>query len=123
MTDTIKAGKLEFLLEFRGERKDEDGGPTMRVLGPVDGKNVELLRFDMFRISPHYHYAPGGVNLRYSLDPVLLGDGISWVMDVISHKLPELLAKAGYPTLATPTTVAEIRKALPEIEALWRTQH
>lgn len=122
MTDTIKAGKLEFFLEFRGERKDEDGGPSMQVLGMVDGQNVQLLRFDMFRISPHYHYAPDGINLRYALDPAILDDGINWVMYLLSHKLPELLAKAGYGSLATPATVAEVRKALPEIEQLWRTQ-
>ncbi len=38
----------------------EDGGPAVRVYGDVDGKSVQLLRFDCFRKNPHYHYDPSG---------------------------------------------------------------
>ena len=36
----------------------DDGGPSVRVYGDVDGEAVQLLRFDCFRKDPHYHYDP-----------------------------------------------------------------
>ncbi len=46
MGKIISAGKLEFFVENRAV--GEDGGPSIQVLGPIDGKRVQLLRFDMF---------------------------------------------------------------------------
>jgi hypothetical protein len=121
MSDTVEAGGLQFLVENRAGEKD--GGPTMRVLANLDGKPVQLLRFDMFRVSPHYHYAPaGGKNLRYDIDPLLLDDGIGWATQLVSTKLAPLLEKAGYPALATPATIAAVKQAMPEIERRWRAQ-
>ena len=122
MAETVRAGGLEFFLENRSERADEDGGPSLQVLASVNGATVQLLRFDMFRMQPHYHYAPDGMNLRYSLDPLLVDDGISWALGLISRKLPQLLVKAGYETLAMPATVSQVVVALPEIERRWRAQ-
>jgi hypothetical protein len=122
MSEKISAGGLEFFLENRGGRADGDGGPSLQVLGQVDGAKVQLLRFDMFRLAPHYHYAPDGVNLRYDLDPLALDDGIAWALGLIARKLPQLLAKAGYEELGTPAAVSGVSQALPEIERRWRAQ-
>lgn len=120
--ETLSAGGFEFVMENRDQRADEDGGPSLQVLGMVNGARVELLRFDMFRVQPHYHYAPDGKNLRYSLDPLLVDDGIAWALALISRKLPQLLAKAGYEDLATAQALAGVAAALPDIERRWRTQ-
>ena len=48
MTETIQAGTFELLLENRGNREDGDGGPSLQILGSIDGEKVQLLRFDMF---------------------------------------------------------------------------
>ncbi len=88
----------------------------------MDGNRVQLLRFDMFRVQPHYHYAPNGANLRYNLDPLIIDDGIGWVMSLFERKLPALVAKAGYESLVTDETSAAVAKMLPEIERRWRTQ-
>src|SRR5262245_39826220 len=121
MSETIAAGGLEFLVENRVAGEGKDGGPTLRVRATVDGASVQLLRFDMFRIEPHYHYAPGSAAAqRYDLDPLTIDDGISWVIGLVSRKLPELLAKAGHASLATPATVSAVVKSLPDIERRWR---
>jgi len=120
MTATISAGGLEFFFENRGGRDDGDGGPSLQVLGMVSGQKTQLLRFDMFRICPHYHYEPDGRNQRYDLDPLIIDDGIGWALGLIGRKLPELLAKAGHASLATPDTVSTVARALPEIEQKWR---
>ena len=116
MTETIKAGAFEFCLENRGNREDGDGGPSLQILGVIDGEKIQLLRFDMFRINPHYHYAPDGQNLRYSLDPLTLDDSIGWVINLIGNKMPQLLAKAGHEGLATPADLAAVHTVLPDIE-------
>lgn len=118
MGETITAGGLEFFMENRTSA--QDGGPSLRVFGMVDGQKVQLLRFDMFRVQPHYHYAPTGQNLRYDLDPLTMDDGIGWVISLLSRKLPQMLAKAGYEGLVSAHDSAAIAAALPEIERRWR---
>jgi hypothetical protein len=118
MAERIDAGELEFYPENR--MGGQDGGPTLRVCAHVDGSRVELLRLDMFHNLPHYHYAPAGVNIRYDMDPLALDDGIGWVIGLLDAKLPQMLAKAGYPQLATPSNVDEARRFLPEVEQKWR---
>ncbi|HTE85274.1 MAG TPA: hypothetical protein VK821_11120 [Dehalococcoidia bacterium] len=118
MAERIDAGNLEFYPENR--MGGQDGGPTLRVCAHVDGARVELLRLDMFHNLPHYHYAPMGVNLRYDLDPLTLDDKLGWVIGLLRAKLPQMLDKAGYPALATPSNVAAAIAALPEIEQKWR---
>ena len=122
MGETITAGDLEFFVENRMQGSGRDGGPTMRVHSVVEGNKVELLRIDMFRVQPHYHYAPGGQNLRYDLDPLTIDDGIGWAIGLVGRKLPQMLAKAGYEGLASPGNLDSAAKALPEVERRWRAQ-
>ena len=118
MGETIAVGGLEFSMENR--TAGQDGGPSLQVLGIVDGMKVQLLRFDMFQKQPHYHYAPTGQNLRYELDPLTMDDGIHWVVSLLSHKLAQMVSKAGYEGLATQSNVDAVTTALPEIERRWR---
>ena len=70
--ELIAAGAVSFGLEYRtnvGAMNDE--GICIHVYGnDIEGDDKELLRFDCFRISPHYHYrnAPIGQNHRLELD-------------------------------------------------------
>ena len=114
--ETIKVGGFDFFLEGRGQREDQDGGPSLQILGTSNGAQVQLLRFDMFRINPHYHYAPDGKNIRYLVDPLTLDDPVSWVFDLIGNRLPQMLAKAGYEELATPANLAAVKTALPNLK-------
>ena len=103
-------------------RTGEDGGPSLQVRATTAGETVQLLRFDMFYKQPHYHYAPNGHNIRYNLDPLTQDDGIGWVISLLRHKLPQLLAKAGQEGLASSQDIAAVAVALQDIETTWRAQ-
>ena len=120
MPEMINAGDLEFSIEHRMQGSGRDGGPTIRVNAMVEGSKVEVLRIDMFRVQPHYHYAPGGQNLRYDLDPLTIDDGIGWAIGLLSKKLPQMVAKAGYEQLASQANVDAAAQVLPDIERRWR---
>ena len=71
---------------------DNDGGPSVRVFGDVDGKSVQLLRFDCFRKNPHYHYDPAGKNDMHSIDETSIPDSVSWTTVSYTHlTLPTIL--------------------------------
>ena len=120
MGETITSGNLEFFVENRAV--GEDGGPSLQVLGPIDGQKVQLLRFDMFYKGPHYHYAPNGKNIRYDLDPLTVDDGIEWAMRFLRAKLPQMVALAGYPESTAAADTAGANRALDEVERRWRSQ-
>jgi hypothetical protein len=118
MADVLAVGGLEFHMEQRAT--GGDGGPTLRVMGTVDSKPVQIFRFDMFRVQPHYHYDPSGTDLRYNLDPLTIDDGIAWVISLLGRKLPQMLAKAGCAGAVSEDGLEAVTRALPEIERRWR---
>jgi hypothetical protein len=118
MEERVTVGGLEFFMENR--TVGQDGGPSLQVWGAVEGKRVQLLRFDMFQKEPHYHYDPTDKNLHYALDPLTVDDGIGWVVTLLQDKLPQMLARAGYPGLLAQVDTTAVREALPEIERRWR---
>lgn len=84
----------------------QDGGPSISVFVGTDPDKQEALRFDVFKGRPHYHYLrPGredllGEQYDISSDPVIIGNRVEWVLDQIAHRLPDMLAHAGYPEVA-----------------------
>jgi hypothetical protein len=79
---------------------------------------VELLAFDCFRIYPHYHYGPMYKNERIYLDKTLVPDPFKWALDQFkTGKLPAMLTRAGYPTVAAALDEGLIAGKLPEVEA------
>jgi hypothetical protein len=118
MGETISVGNLEFFVEMRSGATD--GGPSLQVRSEIDGRRVQLLRFDMFRVQPHYHYDPNGRDIRYNLDPLTVDDGIDWALWLLGGKLEQMIAKAGYEGLLSEDTVNAVQQALPEIETRWR---
>ena len=116
-TDVIEAGNIRFGLEMRVAGQG-DGGMAIHVLGDIAGQEVELLAFDCFRIYPHYHYGPRYKNERIYLDKTLVPDPFKWVLDQFkTGKLPAMLTRAGYPTVAAALDEGLIAERLPEIEA------
>ena len=72
-----------------------DGGPTVHVFGPVDGAQVEILRFDCFRKAPHYH-----LGISYADNPVVpidAEDPLAWVLGELDGGLPGFLERACAP--------------------------
>ena len=76
--ELVPAGAVTFGLEYRtnvGTMNDE--GICIHVYGnDIPGEDKELLRFDCFRINPHYHYRnkPVNKNIRLELDFTAEGD-------------------------------------------------
>jgi hypothetical protein len=58
---TIGVGELRFNVRYSNVRTG-DRGPSLRIYGDVEGKPVQLLRFDCFEDQPHFHYDPEGKN-------------------------------------------------------------
>jgi hypothetical protein len=96
---------------------EADQGVCLQVVGNVEGKETELLRFDCFDNRPHYHYGPENKNVRIMLDPTLTGNPLRWTMTQLRGKLPAMLARAGYAELALQIDPSQLIKTLDEVEA------
>jgi hypothetical protein len=82
-------GGLHFAVSFR-----EPAGATFRLSGPVDGSRRELIRFDDFVDSPHYH-APADAE-QIMFDRATLGEPLDWLVHQFSDHLEEFLTSAGF---------------------------
>jgi hypothetical protein len=122
-TAVIEAGNIRFGLEMR--TVGPDGGIAIHVLGDIAGQEVELLAFDCFRTYPHYHYGPMNKNERIFWDTTLVPNAFQWTMDQFkSGKLPAMLQRAGYPTVAAALDDSLIASTLPAVEAkAWEMLH
>jgi hypothetical protein len=92
----VTCGSLCF--SIRRREVGEDGGVTIALLGPVEGQAVELLRFDLFRLAPHYH-VPSSNPAQIEIDP-RAGEPLEFALSCIRDRLAELLREAGHPELA-----------------------
>jgi hypothetical protein len=116
-TEVIEAGNIRFGLEMR-VAGGGDGGIAIHVLGDIAGQEIELLAFDCFRIYPHYHYGPRYRNERIYLDTTLVPDPLAWALDQFkAGRLPAMLTRAGYPTVAAALDEGLVARTLPEVEA------
>ncbi|MFQ6027234.1 MAG: hypothetical protein ACE5Q6_07060 [Dehalococcoidia bacterium] len=114
-----KAGPVDITLEYRALMADQ--GVCAQVFASVDGKDTEILRFDCFDQAPHYHYGPENHNVRLFLDQTTCGTPFGWTMDNLRHKLPEMIKRSGYDSLAAAVEAQPVPKAtLDEIESKGR---
>ena len=106
--EVIEAGNIKFGLEFREIPQINDRGLAIHVLSDVAGQEIELLAFDCFERAPHYHYGPRNKDIRIYWDHTLVPDPLRWTLDQFKEgKLPDMIARAGYPGV-----VAELDRAL-----------
>jgi len=95
----IEAGNIRFGLEFR--ELTGDRGMAIHVMSDVAGQEIELLAFDCFENGPHYHYGPRNQDVRLYWDKTLVPDPLCWTLEQFkTGKLPDMIARAGYPTIA-----------------------
>jgi hypothetical protein len=124
-TTYYPAGAVTFGVEGRALFKTGDnapwaGGPTLHVFDTETGR--EHLRFDAFPGEEHYHYlTPGVQNHWIGFDSVADGDFISWILDRVTTKLPELLRFAGAEELATQVDPAEVTAVLDDVHSRLRS--
>lgn len=127
----IPAGAVTFALQWRDldggapHRQgaggagggDADQGLCIQVVGHVEGRETELLRFDCFDNRPHYHYGPAHKNIRIMLDPIMAGNPIGWTLAQLRSRLTAMLTHAGYAELATQIDPQAVCQALAEVES------
>jgi hypothetical protein len=111
---TIEAGAVTFALQYRPGMADQ--GVSIQVVGNVKRKKTELLRFDCFDQRPHYHYDPGDKNERFDLDKTTASNPIRWTMKQLRTRLPAMLTRAGYMTLAKKLDLDLVSSKLDEVE-------
>jgi hypothetical protein len=74
---------------------------AIHVLSDVAGQEIELLAFDCFEMGPHYHYGPRNQDVRIYWDTAVVPDPLQWTLEQFkSGKLPAMLQRAGYPSIA-----------------------
>lgn len=102
-----------------------DEGICIHVYGnDIEGDDKELLRFDCFRIGPHYHYRNGpiGQNDRLELDFTAEGDPLSWTQDKIRNRLPIMLMRCQADSTARNVDQRDVDAAIPHIVAWAETK-
>jgi hypothetical protein len=117
-TPGMEASGLRFAVEYRNTRTDR--GPSLQVLGDVEGKPVQLLRFDCFEHEPHFHYDPDGKNNRIFLNKARVSDPIAWTMDYLCGNVTTLVRIAGYGALADRLDEGALTAAMPGVEKALR---
>lgn len=116
MRTEIAAGSLRFTLEERSF--GNDGGPDIRVYGPMNGNERQLLRFDCFRNNPHYHFDPEGRDEHHTMTPEQAADSLGWMLSQLRERLPELIQRAGGDDEAVKSAAGEkVQIAINQIAA------
>ena len=124
--ELIPAGAVTFGLQYRtnvGTMSDE--GICIHVYGNgIEGEDKELLRFDCFRINPHYHYRnkPVNKNIRLELDFTAEGDPLAWTLDKIRNRLPIMLLRCEADEVARSVDQRDVNAVLPKIVAWAETK-
>ncbi len=112
----VEAGNIRFGLEMR--TVGPDGGAAIHLLADVADQEIELIAFDCFRLNPHYHYGPRYKNERIFLDTTLVPDALEWVLDQFKEgKLPKMIERAGYPTIAAALDTDLVATKVLEVES------
>jgi hypothetical protein len=94
----------------------DDGGLSVHVCQAVSGR--ELLRFDCFAATPHYHYIPvGGGNHAIAFDADANGEMASWVAGCLRSRLPAMLTRAGAADLAGDLVADDVDAAVTALTA------
>ena len=119
----VDAGTLRFGIKYRQEIMD-DQGICIEVLSEIDGKEVEILRFDCFDQKPHYHYAPEKGNERENMDKATAGNTVGWTLKQLRTSLQPMIRRAGYDEVANQLDDKEraalVATKLDEVESIAR---
>jgi len=122
-TEIFEAGNIRFGLEMR-RLKNGDGGLAVHVLGDVGGakgksyvEETELLAFDCFWDSAHYHYGPRNKNHRINWDMTIIDDPLAWTFEQFENRrLGVMIERAGYPGIAADLDLDKIASVLPALK-------
>src|ERR1700735_3718676 len=125
---SFPADPLTFIVRHQlwdGNVEDHsDQGISIDVAADVDGRETALLRFNCFDIERSYVYGPenpelttpgrvgGGMGVHCRIDPITDGNAITWSIGILGKKLPAMLERAGYKSIADATDLNAVRQVL-----------
>ena len=95
-THSQEVGRFRFDISYRRMRRDQ--GLSIRVNGPVADETRELLRFDCFDNSPHYHVEVYGKNDITAIDD---DDATEWSLKKLTEGFEGLIVAAGADALTS----------------------
>jgi hypothetical protein len=118
------AGNAEQLAELEARSPEGgffDAGVSIHVCGADDG--YEYLRFDCFDDEPHYHYVHrtrdrSVVNQVIDFDAVAGGDMLTWAIECLRTRLPEMLIAAGGRDVAARLDMSVTGPAIDEVDTM-----
>ncbi len=109
----IDAGGIAFAMHYRDDIAGDEG-LCIEVRADVDGHDTELLRFDCFRVAPHYHYGPEADDERLMLDPTAAGDSLEWTLNCFDRgRLAPMIERAGYSSIAESLDADAVAASMP----------
>ena len=69
-------------------------------------------------MGPHYHYGPRNQDIRIYWDVTTSGETLRWTLDQFkAGNLPDMIRRAGYPSVADGLDENLLQEMLPQIEA------
>jgi len=111
----VDAGGISFAMRYRDDIAGDEG-LCIEVRADVEGQDTELLRFDCFRVAPHYHYGPEADDERLMLDLTAAGDSLDWTLNVFERgRLRSMIERAGYDSVAMGINEKDVAEAMPRV--------
>jgi hypothetical protein len=110
---------LDELLEKSPEGGFADEGVSIHVCA-TDGGH-EFLRFDVFDDDPHYHYIHAGdeiVNNVIDFDVLAHGEMLTWVIERLRTRLPDMLPHARGDHLVPLIDQSVLDPVIDQVEAI-----
>jgi len=98
----------------------DDSGVSLHVFAGPEGQQKEYLRFDCFSEDPHYHYVDweNNSNEVLHIDPAADGNPLSWALERIGTRLPQMLNRAGAADIAQHVDMNLIERSMQKIEEI-----
>jgi hypothetical protein len=95
----------------------DDAGVSLHVFAAPGRPDQECIRFDCFAEDPHYHYInwAASSNEMIHIDPHADGDPLTWALERIRTRLPQMLRRCGEADLASKVDLSLIEEVLPRI--------
>ena len=111
----VDAGAIAFAMRYRDDIAGDEG-LCIEVRADVKGHDTELLRFDCFRVAPHYHYGPEADDERLMLDLTAAGDALDWTLSCFERgRLEAMIERAGYPAVANALDAGHVAEIIPSV--------
>jgi len=107
------AGPVRITVQYR--RTIDDEGVAVRVFGKVGDEERQVLRFDCYQNSPHYHYDPHGTDEVHQMADEDITDPIEWTLNRLERNLADMIRRAGFGQLADQIDPSLLAPQMPAI--------